>query len=158
MLCVSKKLTVLAMSSVSPSFVLVFILQSPGSQKSCGCIVLFRHCLSLVNFSSDDAGRFVLCEFRFHGKLFRVASLHAPNCNPARDQFLELVPSWVDPLEFYLKFWEVLGEDLVEVFNYCFNSGFLTKSQRQGVISLSFKKGESLDPKNWRPITLLNVD
>ena len=70
---------------------------SPGSQKSCGCIVLFRPCLSLVNFSSDDAGRFVLCEFRFHGKLFRVVSLYAPYRNPARDQFLELVLSWVDP-------------------------------------------------------------
>ena len=70
---------------------------SPGSQKSCGCIILFRPCLSLVNSSFDDGGRFVLCEFRFHGKLFRVVSLYAPNHNPARDQFLELVPSWVDP-------------------------------------------------------------
>ena len=62
------------------------------------------------------------------------------------------------PVEFYLHFWEVLGEDLVEVFNYCFDRGFLTKSQRRGVISLSFKRGDRLDPKNWRPITLLNVD
>ena len=31
-------------------------------------------------------------------------------------------------------------------------------SQRRGVISLSFKKGDRLDPRNWRPITLLNVD
>ena len=37
---------------------------SHGSQKSCGCIILFRPCLSLVNFFSDDAGHFVLCEFR----------------------------------------------------------------------------------------------
>ena len=70
---------------------------SPGSQKSCVFIILFRPCLSLLNFSPDDAGRFVLCEFRFHGKLFRVVSLYAPNRNPARDQFLELVPSRVDP-------------------------------------------------------------
>lgn len=62
------------------------------------------------------------------------------------------------PVEFYLKFWEVLGEDLVEVFNYCFDRGFLTKSHRRGVISLCFKKGDHLNPKNWRPITLLNVD
>ena len=71
--------------------------RSSGSQKSCVFIIPFRPCLSLVNFSPDDAGRFVLCEFRFHGKLFRVVSLYAPNRNPARDQFLELVPSWVDP-------------------------------------------------------------
>ena len=51
---------------------------SPSSQKSCGCIILFRPCLSLVNFSSDDAGRYVLCEFRFHGKSFCVVSLYAP--------------------------------------------------------------------------------
>ena len=70
---------------------------SPGSQKSWGCIILFRPCLSLVNFSSDDAARFVLCEFRFQGKLFRVVSLYAPNRNPARDQFLDQVSSWVDP-------------------------------------------------------------
>ena len=62
----------------------------------CGCIILFRPCLSLVNSSSDDAGRFVLCEFRFQGKLFRVVSLYAPNRNPARDQFLDQVSSWVD--------------------------------------------------------------
>ena len=31
-------------------------------------------------------------------------------------------------------------------------------SQRRGVISLSFKKGDRLDPCNWRPIKLLNVD
>ena len=62
------------------------------------------------------------------------------------------------PMEFYLKFWPVLGSDLVDVLNSCFNSGCLSLSQRRGVISLSFKKGDHLDPKNWRPISLLNVD
>ena len=64
-------------------------------------VVCFYHSFSSLSvpgqFFTDDAGRFVLCEFRFHGKLFRVVSLYAPNRNPARDQFLELVPSWVDP-------------------------------------------------------------
>lgn len=62
------------------------------------------------------------------------------------------------PMEFYLKFWDVLGADLVAVLNLCFDSGSLSLSQRRGVISLSFKKGDRLDPRNWRPITLLNVD
>ena len=46
----------------------------------------------------------------------------------------------------------------MSVLNSCFDSGSLSLSQHRGVISLSFKKGDSLDPCNWRPITLLNVD
>ena len=62
------------------------------------------------------------------------------------------------PMEFYVKFWDVLGFDLVAVLNSCLTAGCLSLSQRRGVISLTFKKGDRLDPRNWRPITLLNVD
>ena len=64
------------------------------------------------------------------------------------------------PMEFYLKFWDVIGPDLVSVVNSCFDSGCLSLSlsQRRCVISLSFKKGDRLDLRNWRPISLLNVD
>ena len=62
------------------------------------------------------------------------------------------------PAAFYIHFWDVLGVDLVEVLNFCFSAGFLTRSQRHGVISQTFKKGDRLDPGNWRPISLLNVD
>lgn len=62
------------------------------------------------------------------------------------------------PVEFYLKYWDVLSADLVSVLNSCFLSGSLALSQRRGTITLSFKKGDRLDPRNWRPITLLNVD
>ena len=60
--------------------------------------------------------------------------------------------------EFYIRFWDVLGVHLVDVFNFCFSAGFLTRSQRRGVISLTFKKSDRLDPGNWRPISQLNVD
>ena len=62
------------------------------------------------------------------------------------------------PMEFYLVFWDLLGADLVEILNSCYRSGRLSPSQRSGVISLTFKKGDRLDPKNWRPISLLGVD
>ena len=62
------------------------------------------------------------------------------------------------PAEFYLKFWHVLGQDLVHVLNSCYTAGSLTLSQRRGVISLSFDKEDRLDMLNWRPMTLLNVD
>ena len=43
--------------------------------------------------------------------------------------------------ELYVAFWAVLGSDLVEVFNYGFQHGQLSVSQRKGLLSLIFKKG-----------------
>ena len=62
------------------------------------------------------------------------------------------------PMEFYLAFWDILGRDLVEVLNASLDSGTLPFSQRGALISLIFKKGDRLLHKNWRPISLLNVD
>ncbi|PFX26875.1 Transposon TX1 uncharacterized 149 kDa protein [Stylophora pistillata] len=60
--------------------------------------------------------------------------------------------------EFYLRFWDVLGREPVSVLNACFHSGSLPLSLRRWVIILAFKKSDRLDPRKWRPITLLNVD
>ena len=62
------------------------------------------------------------------------------------------------PVEFYLSVWNVIGSDLVKVLNASFDSGLLPSSQREALISLIFKKGDRLEHKNWRPISLLNVD
>ena len=73
------------------------VVASSGSSRSCGCIVLFRPMLSLVKSSSDNCGRFLLCEFSLRGVTFRVACVYAPNRNPDRDTFLDDVSSRLDP-------------------------------------------------------------
>ena len=70
---------------------------SPGSAHSCGCIVLFRSSLTLVNSWGDADGRFLQCEFLFCAKLFRVCCIYGPNRNPARDQFLDDLHARIDP-------------------------------------------------------------
>ena len=62
------------------------------------------------------------------------------------------------PLEFYLSFWHLLAPDLLTVLNFSFREGHFPISLRSGIITLLFKKGDRLNPANWRPITLLNVD
>lgn len=62
-------------------------------------------------------------------------------------------------VEFYVTFWPVLGETLVETLNESYEREKLTTSQKQGVITLLEKEGKDAKyVQNYRPITLLNVD
>ena len=70
---------------------------SPGSVHSCGCIILFRPSITLVNLWCDVDGRYLQCDFSFFAKLFRVCCINSPNLNPARDQFLDDLHAKVDP-------------------------------------------------------------
>ena len=61
--------------------------------------------------------------------------------------------------EFYKFFWIDIGYYLVRSIKYAIASGELSVTQKQGIITLLPKKDKSkLFLKNWRPITLLNVD
>ena len=60
-------------------------------------------------------------------------------------------------VEFYKKFWPLLGTPLVNSLNTAFVHGKLSNSQRQGIIRLIEKKDKRFG-ENWRPISLLNVD
>ena len=56
------------------------------------------------------------------------------------------------PMEFYVKFWPILGSDLVNVLNSCYLSGVMSLTQRRGLISLIFKKGDRLGPVTGVPL------
>lgn len=62
------------------------------------------------------------------------------------------------PMEFYLTFWDTIGPNLTDVLNDSWRKGHLSLSQRTALITLIFKKGDRLEHKNWRSISLLNVD
>ncbi|CAB4008566.1 Hypothetical predicted protein [Paramuricea clavata] len=48
--------------------------------------------------------------------------------------------------------------DLVRVLNLAYTQGQLSTSQRRGIIIVLYKKDDRLETKNYRPISLLNVD
>ena len=60
---------------------------------------------------------------------------------------------------FYKHFWPLIADSVIEVDNYyAFRVGHLTVSQRRGIISLLFKKGDRTLLKNWRRIILLTTN
>ena len=62
-------------------------------------------------------------------------------------------------IEFYRLFWDAIGHFMVDSFNYAYEHGHLSISQRLGIISLIPKKNKDLEHlKNWRTISLLNND
>ena len=62
-------------------------------------------------------------------------------------------------IEFYCFFWNAIGPIMVESFNYAFENGEMSISQKRGIISLIPKKDKDKKYlKNWRPISLLNND
>ena len=67
-----------------------------GTVYSCGCVMLFRHPMSFIRKWVDSDGRFLLCEFSYLDKTFRVCCLYAPNRNPARNSFLKSLPALID--------------------------------------------------------------
>ena len=62
------------------------------------------------------------------------------------------------PIEFYHTFWHILGSFLIKIYNESFQIEKLCNSQRTSVLSLLHKKGDVNLLKNYRPISLTNVD
>ena len=62
------------------------------------------------------------------------------------------------PNKFYRTFSKKLAPILEQVFAESVNTGHLPNGVGDGLISLLYKKGARNDPRNYRPITLLNSD
>ena len=61
--------------------------------------------------------------------------------------------------EFHKYFWRKLGNFLVSTPNHSFEKGELSISQKQAIITLTRKKDKNKSfMKNWRPISLINVN
>ncbi|KAJ7998408.1 hypothetical protein DPEC_G00204630 [Dallia pectoralis] len=66
-------------------------------------------------------------------------------------------PDWISG-EFYQTFWDLIKNDVAEVFQAIYRERRLGESMRQSTITLIPKKGDLKDLRNWRPINLLSVD
>ena len=82
-------------------------------------------------------------------EICNAAKLQKPDKSPGDDRISS---------EFYQLFWYLIEDDFVSVVKDIFRNKRLCESQYRGIITFLFKKGEREDIRNWRPITLLNVD
>ena len=71
-------------------------ISSPGTNHSCGTIILYRPEFQLVNSWTDREGQFVQAEFVKRGVTFRVVEVYF-NRNPERENFYTYVEDMVDP-------------------------------------------------------------
>lgn len=62
------------------------------------------------------------------------------------------------PIEFYKSYWNIIGEDLLEVLNNSLTEGCLPLSCRRAVLTLLPKKGDLTHITSWRPVSLLCCD
>ena len=62
-------------------------------------------------------------------------------------------------VEFYKFFWKDIGDYVLRSIQYAYNSETMSITQRQGVIlNIPKKDKDRTRLKNWRPISLLNID
>ena len=60
--------------------------------------------------------------------------------------------------EFFKLFWKNIGHFVIRSLNYGYDTGELSNTQKQGIITCIPKEGKPRQYlKNWRPISLLNV-
>ncbi|KAL9958754.1 hypothetical protein ACROYT_G035812 [Oculina patagonica] len=102
----------------------------------------------IPKLTADDAQ---ICEGKFTvAECFKSLQLFKNNKSPGEDGLT---------VEFYVAFWNIVGNLMVESLNYSYDHGELSSSQKRAIITLIEKKDKDRRViSNWRPISLINVD
>ena len=99
---------------------------------------------------ADDLRK--ICEGKLgYSECFSVLGTFPKNKTPGNDGLT---------IEFYLAFWPLFRRLLVDSLNYAFEFGELSNSQKQAVLItlIEKKRKDKRMIRNWRPISLINVD
>ena len=98
----------------------------------------------------NDEEQSILDEELTINELKEALTSFADNKSPGEDGFAK---------EFFQTFFDLLCKYLLNSYNGAFRKGSLSVSQKRGTITLIPKGDENLtELKNWRPISLLNID
>ena len=82
-------------------------------------------------------------------EVHRAAASLAKGKSPGPDEI---------PAEFYKMYSDMISQELLEVYKEFHTDGAIHDSFKEGEIAILYKKKDSRDLRNYRPITLLNVD
>ena len=85
----------------------------------------------------------------YKDEIYRALNSLALNKTPGNDGL---------PVEFYVENWDIISDEIVELYSTILNEGYLGKSQRKGIIILIPKSRDELSLLNYRPISLLCTD
>ena len=105
--------------------------------------------LSFLQNGLSDLDRELLSAPISKPEIFKIIESMAENKTPGCDGF---------PVEMYEENWEIMGNDLLDIYKTILDTGTLGTSQRQAIITLIPKSSCITSINNYRPISLLCVD
>ena len=105
--------------------------------------------LDAIDMTVTDESKQTMDQNMTHEELDGSKSKMKGNTSPGEDG---IIP------EFYEDNWDILKNDFYEMTTYALRSGSLPRSHYLAGIILLYKKGLREELKNWRPISLLNID
>ena len=114
-----------------------------------GCAIKQNKFLDLLECKLDDGDRELLCEEVTKQEIYQIVKSTTNNRTPGIDGI---------PIEFYLEFWNIIGNEFVCIVKNGLKEISLKSLQKKSIVTLIKKDGNEKDLNNWRPISLLCVD